>query len=145
MTAQHTVEGTVDLALFGTNEWAISLAYSSFQYQLATTMKGQVMEITVMVFKDDDIEVPESPEAFMEFWQEKIDLIPKEFLSTAKVDLDCQERWGSAYLELEISYRREETPQELAIRKGQESKRVSELEIRERTQLAKLQEKYGKD
>jgi hypothetical protein len=83
-------------------------------------------------------ELPSNPAEFLQFWREKIELIPQEYRQNAKVNSE----FGEGYLDFSITYTRPETKDEEAFRLE-----CSESQLRyEREDLAtynRLKEKLG--
>jgi len=87
-------------------------------------------------------DMPENLKQFITFWEAKLNAIPEEYRDSAGVEFNVESDGSGLYLEVEISYEREETPEE--IKAGEEMLRKSRelTEARERHMLKQLKEKY---
>ena len=102
------------------------------------------MDKRIQIFNQDvQYELPELASEFMAFWQEKIDVIPEEFLSTARIELEGGEEYGCGATNAVISYVRPETAQELQNKKDEKSQQEQARTKIEIEQLKRLQAKYG--
>ena len=101
-------------------------------------------EVVITVFYEESAyELPTTPDAFMEYWQEKFDRVPEEFRGTTEVSIEANNYYDSAQLELKVTYRRLETDEEAAQREAREALKLSEQEKQDRKRLAELKAKYG--
>ena len=99
-------------------------------------------DITKIVFKADNIELdlPEDPELFLEFFKEKFDLIPREF--KGKIEIEAGEAYGCPFIKVEISYIRTETEEEYKYRTAIEGQRQAAINQKEKDELARLKAKW---
>jgi len=97
----------------------------------------------IEVFNEEYPDIPEKADKFMEFWQEKINLIPEEHRGTAVIEIEAGESWGSPYLNTTVRYKRPETDEEKDAREGRIAAQSNAQRDREIEQLRKLKEKYG--
>ncbi len=80
----------------------------------------------------------------MKFWQEKIDLIPPEFIDTAEICIEANPYYSdSASLDIEVYYKRPETDEEVQTRVMRERARRDYIERQELCQLEELKKKYN--
>jgi len=97
----------------------------------------------VIVFETDDLEdIPERPDEFINFWKEKIDLIPIEFKNAAEITLEPDVRWDCGYLEFKIIYKRPETEEEASARMNSNEMQEENKKKREIAALIRLKAKY---
>jgi hypothetical protein len=102
-------------------------------------------KIKVVVFDDTEMNgiLPTTPEGFMGFWQEKIALIPDEFMETARIELETDYGYdGCRWLTCAISYIRLENDEEEAKRLKREDALRKDIEAKELRQLDTLKAKY---
>lgn len=101
--------------------------------------------VEVTVFNDDDIscELPEKPDEFMAWWQDKLDMVPVEYKASAKIEVECYEGYGSGQLEVTVSYTRPENDEEVAKRELRERKNQELQERQELCEFERLKEKLG--
>lgn len=86
---------------------------------------------------------PENAMKCLAWFSAKVEDIPQEFRSTAKIEIEGFGGYeGSAYANIKITYVRPETDEEVAERELKESNQKSQQELRERQQLAALKAKY---
>lgn len=97
----------------------------------------------IEVFDDECPDIPEKADKFMEFWQEKINLIPEEHRGTAEIELEADESYGSPYLNVTVRYKRPETDEETVAREGRVLAQNDARRNREIAQMKRLKEKYG--
>ena len=111
--------------------------------------KGHAMrknkEITVFEQEQYDGEWPPTGAVECIAWfNSKIEEIPAEFQSTAKVEIEGVGGYeGSSYASITIRYTRPETDSEMESREREECNKVAQQELREKQQLAALKAKYG--
>ena len=100
--------------------------------------------IKIKVFCNDvNYEVPEEPDKFFSYFQDKLDLIPNEFKKTAKIEIEAESDYDSGRLYLTVSYTRPETNEEMAIKKKKEKDRKEFVENQELCKLEELRKKYN--
>lgn len=87
--------------------------------------------------------VPSSPVEFMEFWEQKIAIVPDAYLSTTRIELEVCEMYGDGQLELVISYTRPENEMEQQARVERKERHAGRTKTREIELLRQLQAKYG--
>ena len=106
-------------------------------------------DIKIIVFKEDcEYKIPTSPVEFMQFWADKINIIPEEFINTATIEIDIEDDYGFQSLILEISYTRPETNQEYESRifkERQMDDKLKQKELKLLKLLKELSEKYEKE
>lgn len=82
-------------------------------------------KIRVEAYKENcNYEIPTNPKEFMEFWQDKISLIPDGFMDIAEIEVEagfCYDH--CAELNVTISYDRDETDEEETARLKREKER----------------------
>lgn len=102
-------------------------------------------KVKVVVFEHDDIgdDIPTSPREFIEFWENKINMIPAEYFEESAIELKGETISGNDYLGVFISYNRDETDEEEIKRLDDIATRCIFVESQERKQLAILRKKYG--
>lgn len=100
-------------------------------------------QIKIIVFKKTIYSTPSKPTEFMDFWQEKIDLIPIEFIDNAKIDVFPETFYEGASIQVEISYIRNETDKEKALRMEREEGKRRHFEDQELSLYKELSKKYG--
>ena len=100
--------------------------------------------ITVEVYKYNfvDDHIPTKADEFMEFWQDKLKLIPDEFMESALIDIDEIEEYGASYLRAKVTYKRPKTEQELAFDRKEASVLRGIQEAADLRHLARLKAKY---
>ena len=97
----------------------------------------------IVVFEDNRMDdINESPDAFMKFWQDKIDLIPAEYRDSARVELKTSFHYDYQVTSLEIFYLRPETKEEKGNRERLNLSRLEAAKAKELDQLAALKLKY---
>jgi hypothetical protein len=101
------------------------------------------MNKKVTVFGDDYFYAPEDAKGFMEFWQKKLDLIPKEFIESAAIDIEPVDNYGSPGIEVEIYYYRPETNEEIEERERQENMAMESRLKRDRASYLQLKARLG--
>ena len=106
------------------------------------TMK-QEKTISKIVEQYDGDWPPSDAVGAMAWFQAKLDDIPDEFRSTAKIELDTTSRYDSSYATIEFSYVRFETDEEEAQREQQAAARPKNRRAEEWSMLAALQAKCG--
>lgn len=112
--------------------------------------KGKAMKKQrwTTVFEKESIwlDIPKNPNEFIAYFKEKIDLIPKEFLDSAKIELYMDADYGDGIISLRIGYSRPETEKEESDRRISEKtdrkKRNDFVKKNELNQLKLLKEKY---
>ncbi len=72
-------------------------------------MRIEVLNVDLRNNGDWLHDIPETPAAFMKYWQDKIDLIPDEYMETAEIHLSPEPYYDSASLQVYIFYERDET------------------------------------
>jgi hypothetical protein len=87
---------------------------------------------------------PEDAAGALAWFQQKLDCVPSEFRTTARIQIDSEESYGSSKATIEISYTRPETDEEEAQRKQQAAAKADRQRADELRTLAALQAKYGK-
>jgi hypothetical protein len=99
----------------------------------------------VIVYEEGSPWIPEDPEEFMRFWDEKISQIPKEFKSSAKIEIETRRAPydDSSYISVTISYERLETEKEMTEREIKEREINENIKRRELQQLENLRKKYN--
>lgn len=97
----------------------------------------------IVAYKDNDFNIADNLEKFITQMQEVLTSIPEENRSQACIDFDIWEEYGSPYLQLEVSYPRQETPQEEADRLSESAARREVKEKRDREMYAELKKKFG--
>lgn len=98
-------------------------------------------KIIVTVFDNHQYEGDWPPENAVEaisWFQEKINSIPVEFRDTAKIEIEGIESYDCSYVNIEITYTREETDAELATRKAHEYEAAERAKQRDLQKLAEL-------
>ena len=100
--------------------------------------------ITVEVYKYNfvDDHIPTKADEFMEFWQDKLNLIPDEFMDSALIDIDEIEEYGASYFSAKVTYKRPKTDEEIDNYARNAMEHVERLEAIERRYLAELLVKY---
>lgn len=101
--------------------------------------------VKIVVFNRDDLNynLPEKPDEFMSWWQEKLDMVPEEHRATATVELEANVFYDSSELEATVSYTRPESDDELAARKLKEKQQREFRENQELCELERLKKKFG--
>jgi hypothetical protein len=80
---------------------------------------------------------------FAEWLQGVIDLVPEEYIESAEIDIDVEEKsYGGYCPTIDITYSREETPEEVAEKITAERNRKRLLKERELRELERLKRKY---
>lgn len=93
-------------------------------------------------YEDDTDLIPESLDGFIDFWKSKLNIIPEEYRSAAKIEYRAESDWDCPYLVVELSYERPENEEEKVRRKDDEDKRKAEVRSAELRKLEKLKKKY---
>ena len=107
-------------------------------------MKNKMIKVTIFNSYEDNSEgIPETPDDFLSFWKSKFDLIPKEYMESAKIEYAAEQCYDVPYLEVEVSYERQENEYEIAARIKREDEEKAEVKRYDLKQLAELKEKYG--
>jgi len=96
----------------------------------------------IVVYKDENLSAPEDADDFLAFFIEKIASIPAEFRASAYIELEADERWGAAYIGVEISYRRPESEEDIQKRKRLEEEQAAEREKRQLDTYNRLKKIY---
>jgi hypothetical protein len=106
--------------------------------------------IKATVYKADTFRnLPRNAEAFITFFQEKLNLIPEEFRSSATIDLETSPFYDSTEETLEVYYIRPETEEEIQAREREAAieavkQELKKAEVNERlAQLEKLKSERG--
>lgn len=94
-------------------------------------------------YEDNIEDIPETPDDFLSFWKQKFDLIPREYMESAKIEYAAEQCYDVPYLEVEVSYERPENEYEAAQRINREDEQRAEVKRHDLKQLAELKEKYG--
>lgn len=87
---------------------------------------------------------PDDAAGALAWFQAKLADVPLEFRSTARIEIDSEESYGSSKATIEISYTRQETDEEEAQREQQAAALAERRRADELRTLASLQAKYGK-
>jgi len=87
---------------------------------------------------------PEDAAGFMAWFQKRLDDVPPEFRSTARIEIDSTDSYGSSKATIEFSYTRMETDEEEAEREQRAANEADRRRTQELRTLAELQAKYGK-
>ncbi len=74
--------------------------------------------------------------------QARLEEVPAEYRSDAHISFDTDSEWGDYYATCEISYRRPETPEDIAERERQEAEQAERRRAKDLQLLAELQAKY---
>ena len=99
--------------------------------------------ITVEVYKHGYSEdIPTRPHELMEFLQSKIDVIPAEFMESARIEIGLDYEFGETHLGVKITYERPKTDEELDKEDRLDSEYKARLGAKERRTLAELLAKY---
>ena len=100
--------------------------------------------ITVEVYKhgSSDYDIPTKAAEFIKFWQIKLEDIPEEFRSSARIKLGLEQEFGETYLGVKMTYERPKTDEEIAHDDRLDSDYKARLEATERRTLAELLAKY---
>lgn len=83
-------------------------------------MKRKTVEVVVFNNNDLSYELPEDPNEFMSWWQEKFDMIPENYRETARVRVEISSYYDCAVLKATVSYTRLESDNEVGARKLKE-------------------------
>ncbi len=106
------------------------------------------MKIKVTVFKESVLWGSWSPEEFLTYAKSLVEKIPVEFRETAEIETDSgqeYERYSEdkrMYCDIVVSYWREETKAEVAIRNQEIKKKEEDRKALELKELDRLQKKY---
>ena len=100
--------------------------------------------ITVEVYKYDFVggHIPTKADEFMEFWQDKLKLIPDEFMESALINIDEIEEYGASYLSAKVTYKRPKTDEKIAHDRKEDSVLRGIQEAADLRHLARLKAKY---
>ena len=85
-------------------------------------------------------ELPETPAAFMAFWEAKFKEVPVEFRGTTHIKIEAEDEYGITAIYLTVSYVRPETDDEMIIRERQMQRIKEESVARARATLAQYGE-----
>ena len=101
----------------------------------------------ITVFKYDDSSPsrhhpPENAVKFREWLNEKLALIPAEYLDTAEIDIGAETSYDCATATIAIEYRRPMTSDEIMAESEAIAKAVALTENREREQFEALKRKF---
>ncbi len=80
---------------------------------------------------------------FLSWLKEKVEQIPEEFRSSAKIEIDSIEEYGNAHAMLQIYYYRPETEEEMIMSVNTEKRKQEGIVQREMMELNRLKKKYG--
>lgn len=106
--------------------------------------QNKTTEVVIFSSYEDDTDlIPESLCGFIDFWKSKLNIIPEEYRSAAKIEYCAESDWDVPYLTVELSYQRPENKEEKMSRIEKENKIRSDIRQRDLQQLAELKEKYG--
>jgi hypothetical protein len=104
-------------------------------------------EVKIVVYEYDDCaeSLPVNADKFMVFWQDKLNLVPKEFLSAAKISLNaCHGTYDDDVdLEAKVYYSRPETDQETKEREDKLLYRQSVMDRDDRMEYERLKAKFS--
>jgi hypothetical protein len=95
--------------------------------------------ITIDLSREMDIEFPTKPALFMQFWKEKLDLVPEEYRGTTDIYLLADE----FSLIFTVSYTRPETADEKRVRLKCVISREKSSTDRDLAEYNRLKEKLG--
>lgn len=87
---------------------------------------------------------PEDAVGFMAWFQGHLTLMPGEYRNTARIELTSNSGYeDSHYVEIDISYTRPETPEEIAERQEGWRKQCAAAETEQRAEFERLKAKFG--
>lgn len=90
-------------------------------------------KVNVSIFDDNNCDLPVNAEEFINFFQSRLSTIPEEHRDSAKISLNASD-WD---LEVEISYTREQTEEEISVCERQKEKQKDLMKI---VKLSKIRE-----
>jgi len=96
----------------------------------------------IRVFNQSIVGIPCRPKEFLEYWQEKIALIPEEFQKYGVVDLEAGGEYDRPCIDLEIIYTRPETDKEEQMRERERENTENEIRRRDMAELNRIKRKY---
>jgi hypothetical protein len=106
------------------------------------------LTVTITIFASESYENNWPSENLIEFkkWVDAlIEQVPAEYRPTASIGIGSVSSYeDSHYGEIEVSYQRPETDEEMQMRHAREQSRAAEQEAKERRALDVLIAKYGK-
>jgi hypothetical protein len=100
--------------------------------------------IDVSVFEDEISEFPGKPDEFIDFWTDKINMIPEHYRNNAVIYISSE--YDSHYIDISVAYSRDETDKEKYHRESEEKARKDSArlitQVNELNELKRLKEKY---
>lgn len=100
-------------------------------------------KVTVYTSRLFHYNIPPDPKDFIDFWLDEFELIPREFKDSASVELEPGYDYGDLpYIDVTVSYLREETDEEEQTREKLAATAEKVREMHERSRLAQLKAKY---
>lgn len=105
---------------------------------------NDLREVEVKVYEASSCyDIPTDAVRFMAFFQDKLDKIPEHLIGSARIEIDAEERSGSAYLAVKVSYRRPETEEEALHRQIISARRAKMDRLLKFSQLDELRRELG--
>ncbi len=101
-------------------------------------------EKTITVYEEEYIFIPEKAKEFLEFWRDKLGLIPAEYIESAeiKIYLGYEQYDDGGFVVGKVTYERPETDEEEEQRESDEANTEAGFRAKELFQLAQLKAKY---
>jgi hypothetical protein len=96
-----------------------------------------------VVFDVYDEVIPQKADEYIKFWQEKLKLVPDEFIDSAVINVQSGSSYGDDYLIAELYYLRPETEFEQMSREAKEGRLKRQREASDLRGLERLKEKLG--
>ena len=93
----------------------------------------------IVISNDDNYDLPDNLIQFIEYFQEKLSIIPEEYREFADIEIDCCEYSG----EFKVSYTRDETDEEQSKRLASINDRLVERRDSLKAQLEKVNKQLG--
>ena len=91
----------------------------------------------------DNGEPPQNLSDFVRWTQSYLDLVPREYRHTAKIEIDNNQSYDAGYATIHIYYKRPETDEEMAEREGRDRDHAAHELSAQRNQYNKLRVLFG--
>jgi hypothetical protein len=105
-------------------------------------MNPRTINITVSRWRVDTYG-PQSLAGFQSELQNCVNTVPEKYRDKTKIEFDVEDEYGSPYLYAEITYSRQETPEEVETREAKELEEAREREAKERATFEYLRKKFN--
>lgn len=105
-------------------------------------MNSRIINVTVSRWRVDTY----GPQLLADFQRELqncANAVPEQFRDKTMVEFDVEDEYGSPYLYAEVTYSRQETPEEVEAREAKELEDAREREARERATFEYLRRKFN--